>query len=246
MSRTARITAALAAAAAFSVPVAAHAADNRISVNTGSGWTHDAGEPLLDVTHIFPGWSQSRELQVRNDGTSAATLSMIVTNIDDAENGCNHPESFVDTTCGSDGGEPSGQLQLTVYVDPEDDGTFETEPVWSGTPADLSTAALLADEMDTDEALGLRVDASLPYESGNETQTDQVAFDLQLSLEGDTVVVEGARHTREPERGVVGTVVDHLPFTGSPTGRLAAGAGWLVGAGVLLTMLARRRRLRTA
>jgi hypothetical protein len=239
VTRAARLVAAAVIALIVTAPTAAHAGDAGLTVDAPDG-------PLFDAADIFPGWAQRSELQVGNDTDAPAAISLEATDIVDLENGCNHPESLADDTCDTNGGELGEQLLLTLYADADGDGQVDPTPAWSGTLRQLTTAVPLASHLASGASTPVRIDAALPLTSGNETQTDQVAFDLRISLAGDTVVVEGARHTRTPEHGVLETVVDHLPFTGTPADRLVAGAGWTVGAGLLLMLLARRRRPRAA
>jgi hypothetical protein len=222
----------------MTTPTFAYAGDSGLTVEP-------AGSPMFDVTNIYPGWTQSGELRIGNNTDAGATITLEATDIVDLENGCNHPESFADQTCGVEGGELAEQLLMTLYVDDDGDQQVEAAPTWSGPLRELADDPVpVATHLAAGATTVVRVDASLPSTSGNETQTDQVAFDLRVSLEGVTVVVEGAKHTRTPDRGVLGSVVDHLPFTGTPAGRLVTGAGWLAGAGLLLLLLARRRRPR--
>lgn len=213
-------------------------------INLGSGWVQSANDPLFDVRHITPGWDESRTLEIRNDGSRAAELALRVANLAEDENGCNPPEALVDSTCGAAAGELGHRMLLTVYADPEDDGTFEPSPRWAGSLYDLTDRAILASSMPAGSTWGLRIEAGLPVTVTNQTQTDQVRFDMQFLVDGEGPVVEGTKVTRPP-RGVLGSVVDRLPFTGTEAGRLVTGAGWLAVAGVLLVQLGRRRRPRT-
>jgi hypothetical protein len=249
-SRRLAALAAVGAALAVGWPASVAAAANRsISIDLGHGWVHDSATPLFDFDRIAPGWTGERTLRVRNDGSGVATLALSAGDIVEAENGCNHPESVVDTSCGGDQGELGHQLQLTVYTDPDGDGVFDTTPAWTGGLYDLRRAAVLAGDVGAHAVTGVRLDATLPDASGNETQTDQVGFDVRLSLEGDTssgtVEVKGTRTTRSPQHGLLGGVTGMLPLTGSPTGRLLAGSLWLLLAGGALALLGRARRRST-
>jgi hypothetical protein len=253
MSRRLGLAATLAAAAAIAVGTTtiAHADSGYVQIKSGTEWARDATAPLFDVSHIYPGWTGSADLAIRNDTDDSATFAVTAVDIVDLENGCMHSEAVVDATCGPDEGELSRQLQLSAFLDPDDDGTFEATPRWTGTLADLTTAAVLTDDLAPHAVVGLRMDATLPTTSGNETQTDLIDFDLRLDLAGTgsaaTTRVEGARHTRQqPGTGVLGDVTDSLPFTGSPAERLVAGGLWLTILGACALMLARTRRRRLA
>src|SRR4051794_20154793 len=99
MTRVTRWACVLLTMAAVAVPATAWADSGHISVNVGNGWTRDSTEPLFDSDPIAPGWSGSRDLQVRNDSDTDAALLLSATDIVGDENGCNHPETYADTTC---------------------------------------------------------------------------------------------------------------------------------------------------
>src|SRR5947209_6540902 len=128
--------AAVAVGTALVVAAAPAMADSgHISINTGSGWTHDASHPLFSVDRITPGWSGSTSLSVRNDSSETANLTLEPTNIVDDENGCDHPESYVDSTCsGANAGELGHELILRVY-----DQTDSASPIWQGNLYDLES-----------------------------------------------------------------------------------------------------------
>jgi hypothetical protein len=79
--------------------------------------------------------------------------------------------------------------------------------------------------------------------SGNETQTDQVSFDLQVTLDGaNAVAVQGTKVTRQPGSGPLHRVLAQLPLTGTPAERLAAAALSLLILGTALVLAGTRRR----
>src|SRR6185437_2279519 len=128
--------AALGAAAMVMVSAPLASADTgHISINVGSGWTHDAAAPLFDFSRIAPGWNQSVAIGVRNDSSEPSVLTLNSSSILDNENGCTHSERYVDSTCsGSNTGELGHELVLSVY--PQVPGT---QPLWSGDLYDLTS-----------------------------------------------------------------------------------------------------------
>jgi hypothetical protein len=175
---------------------------------------------------------------VRNDAADSAELALKTMAIKDDDNGCNHPEAQVDDTCGEHGGDLGHQLRLRVYVDPTHTATFGGSPSWVGTVYDLADAASLA-EMPAHGEWDLKLEAELPRASGNETQTDQLGFDLMVNLASsvgdDSTEVKGVKQVRGGSAG--------LPFTGSRiAGMLEIGAG-LVLLGVLALTSIRRKPL---
>ena len=255
---------------------AAIADGQSISINTGSGWVHDSTTPLFDVSRIAPGLGgQSATLEVRNDSAEAANLGLSADDVVEYENGCMHSEAVVDVSCGATDGELGKELIFDVYLDPENDGTYGLAPAWTGTLYDLATPASLLTDLPGGGIVGLKVDMTLPSSSGNETQTDDVDFSFRLTLTGagspdspggstsgsgpsagsgsdstpqgpGSVEVKGVKVTRHQHSDVLHDITRQLPFTGSPTERLVAGALWFLVAGTALSLLAATRRRRTA
>ena len=249
MNAASRATLVLVGAVALAIPAASAAAapatvgSQHISINTGSGWTHDPSTPLFDFTRIAPGWTGTATLAVRNDSDQAAAIGLSATNIAEDENGCNHPESFVDTSCtGVDAGELGKEITLTVYADPSHNGAYDSTPTWSGSIEDLKQAATLSSHLPGGGVSSYKIDATLPMSSGNETQTDRVSFDLQVTLDGASVEVEGTKVVRHPGSGPLHRVLSQLPLTGTPSERLAAAALSLLILGTALVLAGTRRR----
>ena len=186
MTRSLRLAAVaiLGAVATVATPVTAHADSWTISINTGSGWVHDVTTPLFTVGRLAPGDGQMATLMVRNDSPDAAALALSATDLMEFENGCMHSEAVIDTTCGATQGEIGKELIFSVFADPENDGTYEATPRWSGTLYDLATPIALASSLPGGGVVGLRVDLTLPRSSGNETQTDSVDFAFRFALAG--------------------------------------------------------------
>lgn len=251
-----------AAAVVVMVPAGAHAASNPISINLGNGWVHDSSAPLFTDTHIAPGWSAAKALEVRNNTDASMTLGISAADIVDDENGCMHSEAVVDHTCGTgpDQGELGHEMIFSVYLDPSDTGTYSSAPAWTGTLYDIQSAAVLSSSVPSHGVWGLRITVELPKTSGNETQTDSVGYSLRLDGDGTgstdlTTSVLGETFTKsgggDPNTGihvssVLGETVTRaggLPFTGSDVGTiLPIGAGLLVAGDLLLLIGSLRRR----
>jgi hypothetical protein len=247
MTRLICVALGLSGALALALPAASAGAapttsdTGQVSINTGSGWTHHPTKPLFDFTRIVPGWSGTAILGVRNDSDTSALLALKVTDVVDKENGCNHSESLVDTTCTGDAGELGGEIVLTVYGDADNDGSYDPAPAWTGSIRDLDHASALGD-LTAGASRNLEIVAGLPVNAGNETQSDQVSFDLLVSLNGAGVAVEGTKTTRAPGGGLLGRAIDQLPFTGTPAERLVAFALSLLLMGAALTLGAQHWR----
>jgi hypothetical protein len=276
MSRALRIGLAgfVASAAAVVPATAARAATQDISINLGSGWVHDSSTPLFDVSGLAPGFTRTASLQVRNDATDPGNLSLTADDIVEFENGCMHSEAVIDSTCGATQGELGKELIFSVFLDPENDSSYQTAPVWTGTLYDLTSPASLISNLPGGGIVGMKIDMALPFSSGNETQTDDVDFSFRLTLTGaglpdspggstsgsgpsagpgpkstpqgpGSVEVKGVKVTRHPHSDVLHEITSQLPFTGSPTERLVAGALWMLIAGTALSLLAATRRRRS-
>jgi hypothetical protein len=218
---------------------------SHIAINEGTGWSHDATAPLFDFSRIAPGWSATKTVDVRNDLPAAATLHLTAANIADNENGCDHSERYVDTSCaGPRAGELGHELVFAIHR-VADNGSVDPSTLWSGTVYDLEHGVVLDDSLPSRASQSYELAAELPTTSGNETQTDTVGFDLTLTLEdggtASSTSVEGAKFTR-PSSGSSLPLIAALPFTGSPASRMIASAAWLLIAGALMIVLARLRR----
>jgi len=241
------VVAVLAGPAVSAAAMPSAATDGQVSINTGAGWTHDPATPLFDITRIVPGWTGSASLGVRNDSDGTAALSIKTTNVVEDENGCNDPESYVDTTCSGDNtGELGKEIVLSVYADPENDGSYQSSPTWRGTIEDLTHATTLDAQLAAGGTRSFKITAELPRSSGNETQSDQVSFDLQVRLDGidaASVAVEGTKTIRTDGPGPLRHIIDALPLTGTPSERMVAAALCLLLMGTALTLGVRHRRL---
>jgi hypothetical protein len=233
------VVAVLAGTVGFGTPTAAHAGQPHISINVGSGWTHDTSLPLFDVSRIAAGWSSERAVEVRNDSRETTALTLTAINVVDNENGCTHAEASVDTTCaGANAGELGHEIVLSLFR-----GSGST-PLWRGSLYELRAGLQLDDRMAPRQVDGLRLLADLPSSVGNEVQSDTVSFGLRLTLAGagasTSVAVEGIKISRPPHGSLLQRVMSGLPVTGSNSGRLVPAAIWLTIVGGLLASVGRR------
>ena len=238
---------------------AAVAGSYQVLIDLGDGWVHESARPLLDVQRMVPGTSVSSVIGVKNDSSYVSELSVRSIDIVDDDNGCNEPESLLDSTCGPGEGELGHQMIFKIYVDAAHDGKFPPVPTWSGTVYDLSTVRQLAKGIRPRAEWNLKLEVEFPASSGNETQSDQLGFGLQLILSSDagtssTEVLGSTVGREEVPTASMSTdvladkdgpstrpgIFGHLPFTGAPL------AGFVVSATALLllgtaALISRRR-----
>ena len=253
----------------------AHAGSASLLINTGGGWVQGSTTPLFSIGQIVPGWSQTQTFEIRSTASSSGALYLGANNIVEVENGCTPDEALVDKTCGPDDGELGHDLSFSVYLDPENDGTFEATPAWTGSLYDIASPLVLSTDMAAGSTWGIRIDASLPRSTGNAAQSDQVGFDFALTLTGEgagqpsgggssaggpstgpgtpttpqgpgSVEVKGIKVIRHPHPSVVHAIINDLPFTGTDAERLVEASLWLLIVGTSLTLLALGRRRRSA
>jgi hypothetical protein len=134
------------------------------------------GGPLFQMEDAEPGSTGSAELRVTNESSSEGSLSVQVVNLVEDDNGCNAAEARAgDTTCGAGGGELGAHLLVTVT-----DGDGDT--LFDGSLRDLTTTQVL------DGALAAGATEHLVFTwlfdptSGDDTQSDRVAFDVDVAL----------------------------------------------------------------
>ena len=154
---------------------------------------------------------------------------MTVAALRNDDNGCNEPESTAgDTTCGPGGGELQDDIRLTL-----------TDTTTNALLASATLSSWVAMEVEDPVALSahqtrtFRVGYELPIGSSNLTQSDLVAFELELRLEqADGTDVESEAVPATPP----------LPGSGSDHGVLVVLGLACVMAGFVLFRLANTRR----
>lgn len=216
----------------------------QVQINTGSGWSTDITSPLFQLGGAVPGWQQSRSFEVRNDTAAPTEIGLQSDNVVERENGCMHGEAAVDSTCGADQGELGHTLRFSVYLG------SATAPAWSGSLYDLVTPIVLIQSLPPDSAETVRMTATVPWSTGDEIETDSVAFDLGIISQqsgpqvlGESVHRGGAGTATVSGAGFPST--SHLALTGLDLLLDVVAAFACIGAGGVLLVLARsRRRLR--
>ena len=194
------------------------------------------GGPLLETAGMYPGIDvESAPLRVSNTTTEAGSLTLRIDGVVSDDNGCNDPESVVDSTCGSDEGELANQVVVSVERRASDD-TWET--VAADRPlAELTAGVSLEDPLPAGETRVYRLTLHLPAASGNETQTDSIDFDVTVVGEA----VAGAEVLGATDFGVRATTGLALPATGTTlTAPLFAAVCCLAVGGGLVGMARRR------
>ncbi|HEU5006135.1 MAG TPA: hypothetical protein VFT67_04130 [Jatrophihabitantaceae bacterium] len=233
MTATARVlrralTAALAVATGLAVfllgPASASAASS-VPIDIGAGFTTNPSGPLITITKLIPGGSSSAVVGVRNLSNASADIALQLTNVHDDEHGCTKSEALVDTTCDDPGpgeGDLGADLVFTI-----DEGTAKTGPftnTWTGSAATLVSAATdISAAIPATSDRWLRITVSLPFATGNETQTDTFGFGIQVDLTGlGTVVVPAA---------ATSTATSTAPSTGTATTPTTPTSGSNAGSG---------------
>jgi hypothetical protein len=142
----------------------------------GEGFVHTTDEPWLDVDDLAPGSVRTRDLVVWNRTDRPADLRLLVTDLVDDENGCIRPELRVPgEECDVDGGELSSWLTLDLVAPDVGASGQRTLADLAADPAGLTPMTVGAGEQ-----LPLTLRLGFLEESGNDTMTDQVGFDLRL------------------------------------------------------------------
>lgn len=156
------------------------AEDDRSSVRleaVGSG-------ARINYANVAPGDSGRDRFVLENVGNGSGRLSMATVTVHDAENGLVGGERRVDDT--PDAGELSKHLEVVVEVHGPDGSVRPLYGTGSGARslADLSGAAGPADGgvLAPGEQAVVVVDWRVPASTGNEIQSDAVAFDLSFGL----------------------------------------------------------------
>jgi hypothetical protein len=178
-----------------------------------------AATPLA-ATGLMPGDEVAQRYRLDGPEGLPFTLTVGTSNVRDDDNGCTAPEALVDRSCStSSGGELSSRAQLSVFVTLvlQDEACVFTQAVAlvAGERVrdlDGRSSAGMTVPRHQDACLDVRL--ALPAGTGNETQSDEVTFDLRLGLQAASPVT-GAQPTAIPPFGPEDA---HPPRTGTATG----------------------------
>jgi hypothetical protein len=199
--------------------------------------TVDGGGALAALDEVSPGETRSGGITVTNGGTAPVVLQVRAVDIVEWEDGCGTDEAVVDTSCiaGNGAGELGSGAVFSIWRTP----VATAMPLYEGSIYELDAVRLGVDPLAAGETLTFRFDYGLPSRVGNDTQGDQLAFDLEVV----------AQQSAE----VGGVVVERLPgarlaVTGRDTGRLVifASVALLSGVGLVLLVRSQHRRSRVA
>lgn len=153
----------------------------------------NSGSKTIEVTNAKPGDSGSGASTIENEGTIDGTVDLEVTNVRNEENGRNDPERDAGDESG-DEGELGDNLTVwigfdrddeelrdsrTAGVDAEDDEAYAANGVTIN-EAEGNTAE--GYELDSGDSANLVVEWEIPEDTGNEVQSDEVLFDLVVTL----------------------------------------------------------------
>jgi hypothetical protein len=216
------------------VPAIAHAASGqRVEIDLGSGFTTDPHGTVLDTSRLAPGSSVSGTLGVRSDFAGTSDLNLKFVDIT-AQNGCAPAQLADGEPCGQGSGQLDDQLVFNVDVGDSRDGAFT--PAWSGHAAELEDGVSVPGEVQESQPRWVKLSATLPYSSGNETQNDRFGFGLQVTLTSasgaEAVTVK--KNPSTPDR--IG-----LAATGASIALLGVAALLLIGCGLIALMSGRSR-----
>lgn len=224
MKRVTRVVLAVATAVLLLMaPAMAHAETGGLQIDIpgdGKSWVRDSEVPLLNADGIAPGMLRSGVLRIRNNSAKDASITLRALHIADDDRACTRPESRVDTTCGTGSGELGSQVRVRVYLGQARAGSFRTEPAFSGSIYELGEAVTLTRSLAAAGERQMKLTLLFPPESGNETQTDRLSFDLRLAA-------TQATGTAQPEEistsHITGTTINS---SGAATIAAASGSPW--------------------
>jgi hypothetical protein len=135
------------------------------------------GQPLFDLRNIAPGMSGTEQLRITNRGDFDGVVRVTVVDLREDDFQCSEPErASGDTTCGRRGG---GELGRDLLIEAVDE---------SGRLLQRAPLRLLEDRTVVELSLRRRASTTVTFRwrydpaSGNETQSDRVSFDFQVSL----------------------------------------------------------------
>jgi hypothetical protein len=181
--------------AVFLLGPASASAAGGVPIDIGAGFTTNPSGPLLTVSKLVPGGSSSAVVGVRNLSNASADIDLQLINVHDDEHGCTKSEALVDPTCDDPGlGEGDMANALVFTIDEGDAKAGQFTQTWTGSAATLVAAATdISVSIPATSDRWLQITVSLPFATGNETQTDTFGFGIRVDLTGlGTVVVPAA------------------------------------------------------
>jgi hypothetical protein len=226
------------------------------------------GGTLFDTDGMYPGFRMTDEIRITNNAADAGAIRLRILDLVSDDNGCNHPEALVDTTCGDGEGELAEQVLLGIdRVEVSDDAVMMAPTILE------NIGAVPLGHIAPGSTASYHLTFELPITSGNETQTDSLSFDVEIAgfalpaagsppavdVEAEAIVrppdstdpaivpvrsseLTGGRPMGAEKFAVLGSATSRLPRTGSDLANLRAVGLAVLGAGGVLVALARVRR----
>ncbi|HET6874878.1 MAG TPA: hypothetical protein VFH70_08875 [Acidimicrobiales bacterium] len=217
----------------LSAPVAGYAASSDLSAEVpgdAAGWTSTPTTPMIKPGPIAPGQSITGSIELRNQGSTPALLSLRLSQVT---------------------GSLAGELRYSVT--PAQGPSSE----WTGSLSDLEQGIVIDPHLPAGASVSCRITATFPAEAGNQWQGTAASFEEVFTLSQVAVAASraSAAAVGSAQNGEQATVV--VPGTaGSPAGgnsagvlaftgqrlysMLAAGAGFIL-LGSLVSLATRRR-----
>ena len=142
----------------------------------------DVVSQKFTVENVYPGYSNSSTIAVKNDGTiDGQHLKLAFRNMIDYENGCNTPEARVDDSCDNPGagqGDLSGNINIKIT---DEDGNVLANNKLRN--LEYSTRGYIQlGSLNAGETKNLTITATVPTTVGNIIQSDSILTDIELTL----------------------------------------------------------------
>jgi predicted ribosomally synthesized peptide with SipW-like signal peptide len=138
---------------------------------------------VLRADCVAPGDMGEAYVDLMNEGCVGGLIDFHIMNVVDYDNGCNEPESEVDSTCGNPGpGE--GELSQYIYIDVICNGSL----VVSGPLVELECINFIIGYMDPYGYADVVILWSVDPSAGNIIQSDSVEFEIEFSLDQDIII----------------------------------------------------------
>jgi hypothetical protein len=155
--------------------------DIEVSVDGGPFTTSPTGS-LIQVANLAPGIARTAVLGIKNPADDDASVHFQFVDAEFNENGCVRPELALDPRCNPEGpGQLRRSLVFRLAVSGSRDGPFDR--VWSGSAATLEKSGVtMGPALAAHTAKWVRITTALPWESGNETQSDTYKFAVKVTL----------------------------------------------------------------
>ena len=145
----------------------------------------DSNVVMFTVSNLVPGQDGGAEVTLNNAGNINGYIDFDFSNLVDNDNGCSDPEDDIDTTCINPNGELDSNLNITAFVDKNNNDVYDAgidTLVYQGLASAIVGAGLQNYAFNSAASETFRINWSVSSGATNEIQSDSTGFDVAFEL----------------------------------------------------------------